>query len=85
MCSLAVQAQWPNKLQQATIQLNETGSIIEQIGLPGELWPLYAALDETPKAARVVKSHAEKMGQERLREGFPSAELGQRVISEAEG
>jgi len=73
--ALAVLAQARGETEQAVAHLREAATIAEQIGLPGELWPIYAALGETDRAAEIVKALAAKIDDAQLRETFLSAKL----------
>jgi tetratricopeptide (TPR) repeat protein len=66
----AALAQREGKVEQAEAHLREAASIAESLGLPGELWPLYAMLDEKQRAAEIVQSLAAGINDERLRQNF---------------
>jgi tetratricopeptide (TPR) repeat protein len=68
--SLAVLAHFGGETAQAAAHLTEAASLAESIGLPGELWPLYAMLDEKQRAAEIVQSLAAGINDERLRQNF---------------
>ena len=70
----AVLAQARGETEQAVAHLREAATIAEQIGLPGELWPIYAALGETGRAAEIVQGLAAKLDDDQWRETFLSAE-----------
>jgi hypothetical protein len=50
--------------------LREAVALAESIGLPGDLWQLYAALGEVQKAARITGELAANLSDERQRENF---------------
>ena len=54
-------------------ELSEAASIAETLGLPGELWQLYAKLGETQKATEIVGSLAKRIADEGMRTHFVSA------------
>jgi len=58
---LALLDQWEGKAEEAEAYLREAASIAEALSLPGELWPLYAALGEKQKAAEIVQSLAARL------------------------
>jgi tetratricopeptide (TPR) repeat protein len=85
--SLAVLAQWDGDTEQAISHLQQALQLVEEIGLPGELWQLLAALGELyqacknenqaqhafARAAKVVQSLADRMEDEQHRTTFLSA------------
>lgn len=88
LCCQAVLAQWAGDLAQAIQQLEQAWRLAEEIGLPGEQWPmlatlgkLYQARDEPVEAnqmfrqaAQVVQTLAATIDNEALRAGFLAAE-----------
>ena len=92
--SLAVLAQFRGKTAQAILHLHEAAILAEEIGLPGELWSISAALgvlyqkhgDQSKartafvRAAEIVQSLANKMEDGRLRTTFLSAQQVQQVL-----
>jgi DNA-binding SARP family transcriptional activator len=71
--ALAVLAQRKGKSEEAEAKLREAASIAESIGLPGELWPIYAALGENDRAAEVLQALAANFPDEQLRISFLAA------------
>jgi tetratricopeptide (TPR) repeat protein len=85
--SLAVLSEWEGGTERATGQLREAEALAEKIGQPGELWQIRAALGglyercgETGearaafvRAAQTLRTLAEKIRNEKLREDFLSA------------
>jgi Flp pilus assembly protein TadD len=85
--SLAVLAEWEGDTQQAIAHLQEALALAEAIGLPGEQWPILAALGELyqatgdeegarrakDQAADIVSRLAEKIEDERMREKWVTA------------
>jgi hypothetical protein len=71
--ALAVLAQREGKAEEAEAKLREAASMAESIGLPGELWPIYAALGENDRAAEVVQALAANIPDEQLRISFLAA------------
>ena len=77
----AVLAQWDNELDQAIAHLEAARDLAEQLGLPGELWQILAALGELyqacknesqarqafARAAQIVQSLAGRMEDEQHR------------------
>jgi hypothetical protein len=80
--ALAVLAQQRGEMEQANAHLREAASLAEAIGLPGELWQLYAELGERQKASEIVHTLAAKIDDEQLRSEFLAAEPIQRVLQE---
>ena len=85
--SQAALAQWDSDLGQAIIQLQAALALAQEMGLPGEAWPilgelgrLYAEQGEDVKAkqaygeaATIIQQLAETIDDEGLREGFVTA------------
>ncbi|MCZ7568765.1 MAG: AAA family ATPase [Ardenticatenaceae bacterium] len=85
--SLALLAEWDGDMKQAITHLEEALSLAEQIGLPGEEWPILAKLGELyrangdeeqaqrafGKAAEIIQALAAKIDDEDLRAGFLAA------------
>lgn len=92
--SLAVLAQFRGRTAQAILHLQEAATLAEEIGLPGELWSISAALgvsyqkhsDQSQArtafvcAAEIVQSLANKIEDGRLRTTFLSAQQVQQVL-----
>jgi DNA-binding SARP family transcriptional activator/tetratricopeptide (TPR) repeat protein len=84
---LAVLAVWDGQTGEALARLREAGTLAEEIGLPGELWQIWAALRELheqrqepeeahgafSRAARILERLAGEIEDEALKEGFLSA------------
>jgi hypothetical protein len=84
---LAVLAEWDGRTREALARLQEASTLAEEIGLPGELWQIWAALGELheqrsePEEAHGAYSRAASIGKrlageieaEVLKEGFLSA------------
>jgi len=84
---LAVLAEWDGRTREALGRLREARTLAEEIGLPGELWQIWAALGELheqrgePEEAHGAYSRAASIGErlageievEVLKEGFLSA------------
>jgi hypothetical protein len=68
--ALAVLAQVRGETEQASSHLREAAMVAEQIGLPGELWPLVATLGEAQKAEEIVRSLAARIDDELVRSDF---------------
>jgi DNA-binding SARP family transcriptional activator/predicted ATPase len=95
--ALAVLAQWDNELDQAIAHLEAARALAEQLGLPGELWQILAALGELyqscknesqaqqafARAAQVVQSLAGRMEDEQHRTTFLSAQQVRTVLAHA--
>ena len=95
--ALAVLAQWDNELDQAIAHLEAARDLAEQLGLPGELWQILAALGEVyqscknesqarhtfARAAHVVQSLAGRMEDEQHRTTFLSAQQVRTVLVHA--
>jgi DNA-binding SARP family transcriptional activator len=85
--SLAVLSEWEGDTERATGELQEAETLAEKIGQPGGLWQIRAALGELyerrgeagearaafVRAAQTLRTLAEKIRNERLKEGFLSA------------
>jgi ATP/maltotriose-dependent transcriptional regulator MalT len=84
---LAVLARWDGENGEALARLHEAKNLAEELGLPGELWQIWAAVGELyeqrgereeahgafSRAARIVETLAEGIEDEALKEGFLSA------------
>jgi tetratricopeptide (TPR) repeat protein len=95
LCSLAILSEFEGDTQRAIDRLREAEALAEKIGLPGELWQirsrigeLYEQRGETgeareafSQAAQTLKTLAQKIGDEELREGFLSAPRVRRVLA----
>jgi tetratricopeptide (TPR) repeat protein len=91
---LAVLAWWDGQTKEALGRLQEARTLAEEIGLPGELWRLWAALGELheqrgeteeahcafSRAARIAERLAEEIEDDALKEGFLSAPQPRRVM-----
>ncbi len=96
--SLAVLAQDRGEIVEAIEHLQEAARLAEEIGLPGELWSILAALGELhlqqdnasvagftfARAAEIVRSLANKLEDEQQRTSFLSAELARYVIEQGQ-
>jgi tetratricopeptide (TPR) repeat protein len=82
--SQAVLAEWDGDILQAINYLEEAHNLANEIGLPGEQWQILARLAELypddvrrqaakSQAVEIVNRLAEKIGNEKLREGFVTA------------
>jgi hypothetical protein len=94
--ALAVLAEHRGELDQATRHLHEAVRLAEEIGLPGEVWLIQAAVgklylkqDETEQAMRafgqaaaIVRKLAETLGDEERRVTFLASPLVQRVLEQ---
>jgi len=92
--SLAMLEQWHQKPDQAITYLNEAGALAEEIGLPGELWQIQAALGELylikrrvaqadrafTSAAMIIHELANRIQDEALRRDFLHAQQIQCVL-----
>ena len=92
---LAVLAQWDGQTGEALARLQEASTLAEDIGLPGELWQIWAAIGELHKqrgapevaraafsrAASIVERLAAAIEDEVLKEGLVSAPQLQRVLA----
>ena len=81
---LAVLATWDGAANQAIAHLQESLSLAQQLNLPGEQWQILTKLAQLypdasqPQAAKsqkaeIVSRLAERIGDEKLREGFVTA------------
>jgi tetratricopeptide (TPR) repeat protein len=91
---LAVLAEWDGDTGEALERLREAGTLAEEIGLPGELWQIWAAIAEICKrrsepedagdafsrAAAIVERLAGEIEDEVQKEGFLSAPQLRRVM-----
>jgi hypothetical protein len=89
-----VLAQWDGDVEQAIVQLQAAVVLAQEIGLPGEEWPLLGALgalyadqgDEAKaqqawnEAAGIILRLAETIDEEGLRAEFLAADPVQRVL-----
>ena len=92
--SLAVLSQWEGDIGRAIEHLQEARALAEKIGLPKELWQIQARLGELHEqrgkgteaqkayslAAQTLRTLAEKIENEELKERFLSAPLTRRVL-----
>ena len=90
---LTVLAEWDGQTAEALARLQEARTLAEEIGLPGELWQIWAALGELheqrgepeeahgalSQAARILESLAGEIEDEVLKEAFLSAPQLRRV------
>ncbi|HZC18276.1 MAG TPA: tetratricopeptide repeat protein, partial [Rubrobacteraceae bacterium] len=90
----AVLAEWDGKTGEALTRLQEARALAAEIGLPGELWQIWAALGELheqrgepeeahgafSRAARIVERLAGEIEDEALKEGFFSVPQLRRVL-----
>ncbi len=93
----ATQAQWDGETRQALASLQEAANLANEIGLPGELWQVQAALGELyascgereqaeqafAQALAMVQALAEKIGDEALRTNFLAKPAVRRVLERA--
>ena len=91
---LAVLAEWDGQIGEALACLQESRTLAEDIGLPGELWQIWAALGDLheqrrepeeacgafTRAAGIVERLAGEIEDEVLKEGFLSAPQLRRVL-----
>lgn len=91
----AVLAQYDGETKHALEYLHEARQLAEDIGLPGELWQIQAALgevyeargdyehahDASTHAASIVRELADRIGDEALRTSFLAVPQAQRVLS----
>lgn len=91
---LAVLDGWDGETGEALARLREAEALAEEIGLPGELWQIWAALGELheqrrepeeahgafSRAARIVERLAGEIEDDALKEGFLSAPQPRRVL-----
>ncbi|GAC1349171.1 MAG: hypothetical protein NVSMB27_19780 [Ktedonobacteraceae bacterium] len=92
--ALAVLHQWRGENEQAIRRLQEAAALAEEIGLPGELWPIQAVLGELyqrhgdenqasqafARAVEIVESLAAKIADEQQRATFLSAQPVQQIF-----
>jgi tetratricopeptide (TPR) repeat protein len=92
--ALTVLAESQGEIEQATRHLQEAAQLAEEIGLPGELWSIQAALGEVyqqhgdenqasqafARAAQIVESLAGKIEDERQRATFLLAQPVQHIF-----
>ena len=90
----AVLAEWDGRTGEALACLQEARTLAEDIGLPGELWQIWAALGELhaqrgepeeahgafTRATSIVERLAGEIEDEVLKEGFLSAPQLRRVL-----
>ena len=93
---LAVLDGWDGQTREALARLQEARTLAEEIGLPGELWQIWAqtgelqeqrgererARDAFSRAARIVETLAGEIEDEALKEGFLSAPQLRRVLEQ---
>ena len=91
---LAVLDWWDGQTGEALARLREARALAEEIGLPGELWQIWAALGELheqrgepeeahgafSRAARIVERLTAEIEDDALKEGFLSAPQPRRVL-----
>jgi hypothetical protein len=91
---LAVLAEWDGDTGEALARLREAGTLAEEIGLPGELWQIWAAIaeicerrsepedagDAFSRAAAIVERLAGEIEDEVLKDGFLLAPQLRRVM-----
>jgi DNA-binding SARP family transcriptional activator/predicted ATPase len=94
--ALAVLAQDRSEIAQAIEHLQEAGQLSEEIGLPGELWPIRAALGELylkqgdtrkahenfAQAATIVRTLTDALGNEQQRIKFLASPLVEVVLAQ---
>jgi tetratricopeptide (TPR) repeat protein len=92
--SLAVLSEWEGETGRAMDHLHEARALAEKIGLPKELWQIQSSIGELyerrgetgearkafSRAAQTLRKLAQKIGDEKLREGFLSAPQVSRVL-----
>jgi len=85
------------EIERATEHLQAAAALVEEIGLPGQLWPIEAALGELylrqgtesqafrafARAAEIVGSLAARIAGEQQRATFLSAQPVQHIIQHA--
>lgn len=95
--SLAVLARWEGNAGQAMAHLEEANTLAEEIGLPGEQWPILAALGELyqtssdavrgrealTRSTKIIHALAATLEDETLRTEFLKAEPIRRVLHNA--
>jgi tetratricopeptide (TPR) repeat protein len=91
---VAVLAEWDGQTGEALARLQEASTLAKEIGLPGELWQIWAAMggvyeqrgepedarDAFSRATSIVERLAGEIEVEALKEGFLSAPQLQRVL-----
>ena len=91
---LAVLAEWDGLTKEALVRLQEAGTLAREIGLPGELWQIWAAIGElyeqrgepeeargaSSRAASIVERLAGEIEDEALKQAFLSAPQLRRVL-----
>ena len=94
LCSLAILGKWEGDPERATVHLQEAEKLAEKLGLPSELWRIRAGLGGLyerreeigearaafSRAAQTLRTLAQRIGAEELREEFLSAPLVRRVL-----
>jgi tetratricopeptide (TPR) repeat protein len=94
LCSLAILGEWEGDPERATVHLQEAEKLAEKLGLPSELWRIRAGLGGLyerreeigearaafSRAAQTLRTLAQRIGAEELREEFLSAPLVRRVL-----
>jgi len=94
--ALAVLAQYRREIGQAIEHLQEAGQFSEEIGLPGELWSIRAALGELylkqgdtqqahnnfMQAASIVRTLADALGNEKQRSKFLASPVVEVVLEQ---
>jgi predicted ATPase/DNA-binding SARP family transcriptional activator len=92
--SQAVLAQWDGDIDQAIIRLETARNLAQEIGLPGEEWPILDALgtlyagqgdqDQAQRAwntsANILHRLAESIDEEEMRTGFLESRVIQRIL-----
>jgi tetratricopeptide (TPR) repeat protein len=92
--SLAVLSEWEGDADRAIGWLYEAEALTEKIGLPGELWQIRSRIGDVYgrrgeageareaylRAAQTLRTLAQKIGREELREGFLSTPRVRRVL-----
>ena len=92
--SLAVLSEWEGDIKRAIDHLREAQRLAEKIGLPKELWQIQSRIGELyerrgqggeareafSRGAQTLRKLAEKIGDEKLKEGFLSAPRVRRVL-----
>jgi tetratricopeptide (TPR) repeat protein len=95
--SLAVLAQYRNEIEQAIEHLQEAAALAEEIGLPGELWLIWAALGDLyrkqnedaqafhayKEAARLVSTLVSTIREDERRKTYLSSPLIEQVLRAA--
>ena len=92
---LAVLAEWDGQTGEALARLQQASTLAQEIGLPGELWQIWAAIGELherrgepeeahdafSRAASIVEGLVAEIEDETFKEGFLSAPHLQRVLA----